>query len=615
MKSQYDIERMKYSDLDGKVKLPPYQRRLVWSDKQKKDFIDNISRGFPFGSILLYRYEGEKELSLIDGLQRFSTLRGYKENPEQYFTNYSEHVDHVIANIEQGHSIELAEDSKRKLREEISACIRAVLKNSERSPRSLRDMIRNDVSIYPSKEEYGDDLYGDDLIDLQADLIKKAEQFLDLDDLVIPCIVFNGPEDQLPDVFANLNQGGTKLSKYQVLAAQWSHHSITLPDSENGNKLLEKVIDRYQKLIDERDLEIDGFDAQEMYESHQINLSEFCFAIGELIAEASKVFWGDLFSQDLSKKEDTINVIGYVSTAIALGVDNRSLGKLPDKLSLFRAEGFIDSLVEKILHEYKVIQAAFEQRLKFPGQTSKRKYETACIADMQALSFFAELWHKHYFIDERNLNIGVIEHYKEKGYEQSRKNLVAYCVSDVVNHQWQGAGDSRLASFYIPDCSARNSYYVPIEEELLRERLLNWYDEATSKASVNIDKISRMLLCIFASQYASEYTAEQYDIEHIIAKDKFKNNSTGIPGGVLGNLMYLIPKTNRGKKSRNLYALCDHEGIEYSKQYLEMNRYPLRPQIDYAEECLGQGQTDEATRLIVERGKELLSVIANALGA
>lgn len=609
MKSQYDIERMKYSDLDGKVKLPPYQRRLVWSDKQKKDFIDNISRGFPFGSILLYRYEGEKELSLIDGLQRFSTLRGYKENPEQYFTNYSEHVDHVIANIEQGHSIELAEDSKRKLREEISACIRAVLKNSERSPCSLRDTIRNDVSIYPSEEEYGDDL-----IDLQADLIKKAEQFLDLDDLMIPCIVFNGPEDQLPDVFANLNQGGTKLSKYQVLAAQWSHHSITLPDSENGNKLLEKVIDRYQKLIDERDLEIDGFDAQEMYESHQINLSEFCFAIGELIVEASEVFWGDLFTQDLSKKEDTINVVGYVSTAIALGVDNRSLGKLPDKLSLFRTEGFIDSLVKNMLHEYKVIQATFEQRLKLPGQASKRKYETACIADMQALSFFAELWHKHYVVNEKEQQIEVIDNYKQKGYEQSRQNLLAYCVSDVVNHQWQGAGDSRLASFYVPESASRNSYYVKLEKGLLSERLLNWYDEVTSKASVNIDKISRMLLCIFSSQHASEYTGEKYDVEHIIAKEKFKNNPQGIPGGVLGNLMYLIPKTNRGKKSRNLYFLLDHEGAQYSKEYLEMNRYPSRSQIDSAEERLAQGQTDEATRLIVERGKELLSVIANALG-
>ena len=36
MKSQYEVERMKYSDLDGSVVVPTYQRRLVWSEKQKE---------------------------------------------------------------------------------------------------------------------------------------------------------------------------------------------------------------------------------------------------------------------------------------------------------------------------------------------------------------------------------------------------------------------------------------------------------------------------------------------------------------------------------------------------------------------------------------------------
>ena len=59
MKSQYEVERMKYSDLEGSVVVPTYQRRLVWSEKQKESFIENISKGYPFGSILLYRYEGD----------------------------------------------------------------------------------------------------------------------------------------------------------------------------------------------------------------------------------------------------------------------------------------------------------------------------------------------------------------------------------------------------------------------------------------------------------------------------------------------------------------------------------------------------------------------------
>lgn len=89
MKSQYDVERMKYCDLEGSIAVPQYQRKLVWSDAQKASFISNISKGFPFGSILLYRYENENKLSLIDGLQRFSTLREYSQDPAKYFTEYA----------------------------------------------------------------------------------------------------------------------------------------------------------------------------------------------------------------------------------------------------------------------------------------------------------------------------------------------------------------------------------------------------------------------------------------------------------------------------------------------------------------------------------------------
>lgn len=177
---------------------------------------------------------------------------------------------------------------------------------------------------------------------------------------------------------------------------------------------------------------------------------------------------------------------------------------------------------------------------------------------------------------------------------------------------WQGAGDSRLASFYIPENATRNSYYVGIERDALNERLLAWYEEATAKPSINVDKVSRLLLCVFSSTDANKYTSDRYDVEHIIAKDKFRHTA-GIPGGVLGNLMYLTPRTNRGKKSRNLFFLNDHEGAAYADEYLEMIRYPSRTEIDTAEEKLSQGSTEEATSLIINRGKEMLSFIANAV--
>lgn len=112
MKSQYDVERMKFSDLHGSVVLPTYQRKLVWSENQKANFINNISLGYPFGAILLYRYDGEKKLSLIDGLQRFSTLEEYQKDPAKYFTNYGPYVNRVIELIEKGANFTLTDDQR-----------------------------------------------------------------------------------------------------------------------------------------------------------------------------------------------------------------------------------------------------------------------------------------------------------------------------------------------------------------------------------------------------------------------------------------------------------------------------------------------------------------------
>ncbi len=54
--SNYRIETLNFEDLESQMTIPTYQRPLVWSKAQKTAFIDNISRGFPFGSLLLYKY-------------------------------------------------------------------------------------------------------------------------------------------------------------------------------------------------------------------------------------------------------------------------------------------------------------------------------------------------------------------------------------------------------------------------------------------------------------------------------------------------------------------------------------------------------------------------------
>lgn len=64
------------------IPRPEFQRRLVWTSKDKDFFIDTVLRGFPFPEIYIANGEvntetGDGTQLLVDGLQRVSTLVEY----------------------------------------------------------------------------------------------------------------------------------------------------------------------------------------------------------------------------------------------------------------------------------------------------------------------------------------------------------------------------------------------------------------------------------------------------------------------------------------------------------------------------------------------------------
>ena len=68
-----------------KIVVPKYQRGIVWRDSQKKELIDSIKKGIPFGSILLYQDENANNYRLIDGLQRCTTIYEFISNPANFY--------------------------------------------------------------------------------------------------------------------------------------------------------------------------------------------------------------------------------------------------------------------------------------------------------------------------------------------------------------------------------------------------------------------------------------------------------------------------------------------------------------------------------------------------
>ena len=72
-----DLYRNKQLDLN-----PPFQRRSVWSAKDRKFFLDTIFRGFPSPSIFLDKsvVDGKTKYSVVDGKQRLETIIKFVNN-------------------------------------------------------------------------------------------------------------------------------------------------------------------------------------------------------------------------------------------------------------------------------------------------------------------------------------------------------------------------------------------------------------------------------------------------------------------------------------------------------------------------------------------------------
>lgn len=91
----------------GNIQIPAFQRDFVWTQKDKLELFDSLKRGYPIGSILLWKpgeqygyiekfgpfripAPTESRTYILDGFQRLSTLFGCLVNPHKAQLAYDE---------------------------------------------------------------------------------------------------------------------------------------------------------------------------------------------------------------------------------------------------------------------------------------------------------------------------------------------------------------------------------------------------------------------------------------------------------------------------------------------------------------------------------------------
>lgn len=191
----YEYLPVAYRDLVDRIKIPKFQRRLVWSEKKKRDLIETLHKGYPFGALLVApNINNDKEtLQLLDGQQRLSTINSYENNKVSYWKKLNEDV---FKNLKEKINLDLADEGQSQLDDsEIEKLLQDTFdladwtdryeKMAKDKRRRLRDYIKN--------------------------ARKQIQTYIDLGKLQIPVMRFLGDPADLPEVFENLNKGGNSV--------------------------------------------------------------------------------------------------------------------------------------------------------------------------------------------------------------------------------------------------------------------------------------------------------------------------------------------------------------------------------------------------------------------
>jgi Protein of unknown function DUF262. len=595
MASQYDIQNYFYEDLNNKVSLPKFQRKLVWSRTEKENFINTLHHGFPFGAILIYKYEDDDKISLIDGLQRFTTIKDFQQNPENYI-QFDEIINDVLLplfNKNNNFNDVMISHVKHGLDSAIKEYIKYYNTNQS-SFNTFHEILKTELEEYPTiiEDEWKR------LSEIHDIIIKTLNSFLDIDKIKIPTIEFTGRVSDLATVFENLNRGGKKLSKYQVFAAQWSKYILKLSDLNYNREILRLTIQRYNDLTVKREIEIEDYDEDKMLADKEVNMAEFCYAYGKLISKEMPVFWDE-------DNEDQCNQIGYSTLAIVFAKSNKDLHELIDHFETLNSPGLIENLVIQTLGIFHDINSVFRNRFELPGALENNYFGGSVGTDFQLLSFFGSLWNIKYGNIKENKQLTPKPKHR-LDYERVEKNLLVYYIFDVVSSKWGGSGDTKLDKIVLEN---EDPYKYSLSKDKFEAQLLNWHDDIVQKNSLNFEKVSRMLYTVLCSFYKNNFDQKKYDCEHIIPKSHLKKiNNFTIPGGSIGNLMYLDINNNRAKGDLSLYDQLK-PGQKIDGDYFSFQDYPSKEQFENIRRELQSNSNDYSTVVstIKNRGKDIIN--------
>lgn len=550
---------------NSKVKVPQFQRGLVWSKKNQKAFIQTMMDGDPFGAILLAK-NGDDEYDLIDGLQRVSTIKRFLRDPEEFIDVKfidDELFNKIVDIFKKSDKIPGA--GKAGYLEDLKKHI-LIFYNRNDGPIDMAKELKNHFQI---PNIFSDDIYG-----IIGDIHKNIQEKIKLNSALIPAIIYTGDKKRLPEVFARMNTGSVTLSRYEVLASTWYKYEIEIEDTE----ITRYVKNKYLKLKEQSFLEV-NFDIDDL--DFKINVFEYCYALSEILKHKKNGFHS-IFGE--KKKDLSTDSVGFDVIALLLGDKVNDVDRIKD---------FIFNAPTKFLKEFKeAIKETARELVKiiYPwisnGNNDSNQYYSV-ISGYQALHMFISCFNilydfnsKEYTIDKKN---------NSKIFKQFKKYLPLNLFYDIISDYWSANRQVSDLHNNIVNEELLYKYTNNISRQDISNALVEYIDIANENKRKSITSESKFILN-FAhkinleknQEYRESMSNKKLDFEHITPKERISEIIDDIPVSSIANLCVMLPRDNRSKKQLTLYE--DEKSratYKLSEKILDLMIYPKKSELNF----------------------------------
>ena len=518
-----------------KVIIPLFQRGKVWSKKDKSELIDSLRSGFPIGS-MLFAELGEKLYSVVDGLQRGSTICDYIYHPTSC-ENLDRIDDEVLNEIR---SILFPGNQNATLNKAISNKIFEFFgRNESFDDISITALITILIEEFPNHEIDRYEAHKQ----LAAVLEPWFKTYKDYYDKIakaeIPVVVYSGDENYLNTIFRKINEQGLELTDYEIYASSWQQYRKPAPE-----EIVNYVLKKYDVLLMEG-YELQDYNSEKLRQTKELQPFEFLFGLGKWLSGE----YGLWLKTKTKYKDDEICEIGFEIVNICLNSKKEDVADLDKKLKNISFTTLFRRIKEAINFVVKSVQPVSA----FKGNKRKIKY---LHGQRQVLSMIGYVFREMYDISDLDKKKDSWKAVQAK----LSQNLLQHYVYDIIDKSWAAGSDQPY------DAIRDRKYNIEISKNAWNSLLNNYFESSLRQADTcqevqNPTLQDQIILnCVYLDLFTAndQLGNQNFDIEHLATKKLMQQHlrNTGLaslPISSIANQCYLPQTGNRSKHERTIY--------------------------------------------------------------